>query len=589
KSGASAKQGLIKKEPTAEPTGEADTTDEAEAEDSEEPDATGEDATGEDATGEPEEPLAGEPGTEEDTEEAAPVYPTGKEVKATAAATRKVTKGCNRIFGSNRYETSIKLAQEFKKELGLSQFTSIILASGKNYPDALSGSYLAAQKAAPILLVANGVIDDAAAFIAKNLTQDGTVYILGGTASVPKAIEDSIEASRVIRLAGANRYETNLAILEEAGLDGRDLLVCSGLSYPDALSASATGKPILLTANSLLPEQRVYLNEHNDQIQNVYVVGGTGSVNTLVERQLANYGNVTRIAGDNRYETAKRVARKFYPEAREAILADGTNFPDSLAGGVLAWAKDAPLLLSANNMSFRTAYNYIVEKDILHRITLLGGPAVLPAGVAAMNPNGSRFINQMFYVAGVDLFAKGNSMLAQSEFVNWHGDRYYAGGNYAMKKNEIFKADGEFWEADEYGVISKPEGVRFSSPSVIEVSISQQHLWYYEDGELIFDCNVVTGNPWASDYQLRTPYGHSYINNKMTNGTLTGADYSVKVDYWMSFNYGSYYGFHDASWRSSFGGDIYTYDPSHGCVNLPYWAAQELYYHCYVGTDVYIT
>ena len=66
---------------------------------------------------------------------------------------------------------------------------------------------------------------------------------------------------------------------------------------------------------------------------------------------------------------------------------------------------------------------------------------------------------------------------------------------------------------------------------------------------------------------------------------LEGADYTTYVNFWMPFLGG--YGLHDATWRGSFGGDIYHYDGSHGCVNLPYDAAAEIYDNISVGTKAH--
>ena len=106
----------------------------------------------------------------------------------------------------------------------------------------------------------------------------------------------------------------------------------------------------------------------------------------------------------------------------------------------------------------------------------------------------------------------------------------------------------------------------------IRVSISNQQLDYYQHGKLALSSPVVTG------YGGDTPYGTYSILHKTTNARLVAADnsYDTRVNYWMAF-IGSSHGFHDATWRRSFGGNIYTYDPSHGCVNMPYYAAQELY------------
>ena len=117
--------------------------------------------------------------------------------------------------------------------------------------------------------------------------------------------------------------------------------------------------------------------------------------------------------------------------------------------------------------------------------------------------------------------------------------------------------------------------------SYINVNKTTQTVEYYEYDELLLTSPIVTGN----DYN--TPLGEFVINNKLEYAILVGADYEVGVSYWMAY-IGSTHGFHDATWRSSFGGDIYTYDPTHGCINMPTDKAGELFYLVEVGTPVYI-
>ena len=115
----------------------------------------------------------------------------------------------------------------------------------------------------------------------------------------------------------------------------------------------------------------------------------------------------------------------------------------------------------------------------------------------------------------------------------------------------------------------------------ISISITSQTLNYYEYGELVLSSPVVTG------INNGTPTGNYRVLNKARNVTLKGADYESFVNYWIAFR-GSSYGIHDASWRSSFGGNIYKYNGSHGCVNVPYYKVQQLYNMVEIGTPVYI-
>ena len=88
----------------------------------------------------------------------------------------------------------------------------------------------------------------------------------------------------------------------------------------------------------------------------------------------------------------------------------------------------------------------------------------------------------------------------------------------------------------------------------------------------------------AADHD--TPTGAYFVNSRETNRTLRGEDYESFVNYWMPFNGGV--GMHDATWRSSFGGQIYLRGGSHGCINLPVSAAKTIYENIEVGDAVLV-
>ena len=113
--------------------------------------------------------------------------------------------------------------------------------------------------------------------------------------------------------------------------------------------------------------------------------------------------------------------------------------------------------------------------------------------------------------------------------------------------------------------------------SFIEIDLTRQRVFFYKDGELIVDTPCVTGK--VSD-GYATPPGVFYLLNKNREVYLEGYNkdgsrYKSFVEYWMRFNQGI--GMHDASWRSKFGGEIYYYSGSHGCVNMPFEAAKTTY------------
>lgn len=108
--------------------------------------------------------------------------------------------------------------------------------------------------------------------------------------------------------------------------------------------------------------------------------------------------------------------------------------------------------------------------------------------------------------------------------------------------------------------------------SYVEISLSEQKVWLYIDGEQLLETDCVSGT-YGTDRQ--TPGGVYFIYHRQSPAVLRGADYESPVTYWMPYNGGI--GLHDANWRSQFGGDIFRSDGSHGCINLPTDAAKLIY------------
>ena len=158
-------------------------------------------------------------------------------------------------------------------------------------------------------------------------------------------------------------------------------------------------------------------------------------------------------------------------------------------------------------------------------------------------------------------------------------------GNYvdvdALKQDMIACMEEGISETREAPYVSSGSKSMPYGGTYIEVNLSSQHLWFYKNGELLVSTSLVSGKVVA-DYC--TPTGIYSIYAKEANTYLVGADYRSYVNYWMPFHGG--YGLHDATWRGSFGGEIYLYSGSHGCVNLPLKAAGTIYNNAPVGTKV---
>lgn len=116
----------------------------------------------------------------------------------------------------------------------------------------------------------------------------------------------------------------------------------------------------------------------------------------------------------------------------------------------------------------------------------------------------------------------------------------------------------------------------------MEIDYTKQHMWYYENGKLVVESDVVTGNISRNN---GSPDGVFKIVYKDSPAVLKGEDYESDVTYFMPFAYNV--GIHDASWRNGkFGGEIYKTSGSHGCINAPLEVAQKIFEKIKVGTPV---
>ena len=117
----------------------------------------------------------------------------------------------------------------------------------------------------------------------------------------------------------------------------------------------------------------------------------------------------------------------------------------------------------------------------------------------------------------------------------------------------------------------------------VEINLTAQHLFFYQDGKLMMESDFVSGNS-AKGYD--TPAGVYSITYKQRDATLTGENYQTPVSYWMPFNGGV--GIHDAKWRASFGGTLYQGNGSHGCVNTPWDQAGIIFDNIEIGTPIVV-
>ena len=137
-----------------------------------------------------------------------------------------------------------------------------------------------------------------------------------------------------------------------------------------------------------------------------------------------------------------------------------------------------------------------------------------------------------------------------------------------LDENEQVERKPVYWRTE----AADPDDNHGFGDDYVEVDLSLQHLWIYKDGEVVLETDVVSG---TNDKEHRTPAGAFFAYDKKTDTVLRGDKqddgewgYETPVKYWIRLT-DTGIGIHDADWRYSFGGNIWKWGGSHGCINTP--------------------
>ncbi len=284
----------------------------------------------------------------------------------------------NRLAGSNRYQTAVKVSQA-----GWDKASVVLIARGDDYADALAGAPLAYKLDAPLLLTSPENLSACTRQEIIRLDASSAV-ILGSADAVSDDVAQELEdmGLQVQRVGGDNRYHTAALIAGEVAPQGASsAVIVTGLNFPDALAAASyaarAGYPVLLTRRDQLPaETAAAITDLG--VSNTVIVGGTTAIGSTVSDQLPGS---ERITGADRYATAVELARHFDPPTGHIFIATGLNYPDALAGAVLAAKLNSTILLVLDDRVPGVVEDFVLARDVEHA-TVLGGESVVGSAVA---------------------------------------------------------------------------------------------------------------------------------------------------------------------------------------------------------------
>ncbi|WP_066039553.1 cell wall-binding repeat-containing protein [Herbiconiux solani] len=296
-----------------------------------------------------------------------------------------------RIAGTDRYDGAVKISQAAYP--APATVPVVYVATGQNYPDALSAGPAAVKQGGPLLLVTR---DEVPAVVQAEIRRlaPGRIVVVGGPNSVSDAVAGQlgtlVAGTSVERLAGADRYAASRAVVQSVfgspeGATAPSAYAATGTNFPDALSAGGAAgsalEPVVLVNGSQPSADAETLQLFRSlQTQSIVVAGGPNSVSQGVLDSLSGVpASVSRVSAADRYQTSIALNQAF-TSSSTVYLATGLNFPDALAGGVLAGTTHAPLYVVPTDCVPRGVLSDIQRLGAT-KVVLLGGPNSLSQNV----------------------------------------------------------------------------------------------------------------------------------------------------------------------------------------------------------------
>lgn len=324
-----------------------------------------------------------------------------------------------RVAGADRYDTSAGISRQVAQTGG-----TVIIASGQNFPDALSGGAAAGSlDGVPVLLVRTNEVPPAISAELDRL-RPTRILVLGGESAVSASVAQKLRerGAAVERLSGADRYETAAKVSAHVhGAGAATVYVASGQNYPDALAGGpAAGRakaPILLTRTGELPASTL-AELKRLRPTTIVVLGGQAAVSQAVVDQLGAVSPTARVSGEDRYRTAAALSKESFTRSDTVYLVNGENYPDALSGTPLAASSAAPILLASNTSARNAPVCAEIARLGATRAVVLGGPNALSDAAVADISKGCPPVRSWPAVEGVP----GGALAVNGEFVGrWRG------------------------------------------------------------------------------------------------------------------------------------------------------------------------
>ena len=321
---------------------------------------------------------------------------TRKCSRCSKTETQTVNNAVARFAGSDRAETASLISNGMYKTA-----STVVIATGFDFHDALAAIPLASAYSAPLLLADRDNLSAKTIAEIKRLKAKNVIVAATTTAKDHNGYDAAIKSRvytqlkslnvTVTKLTGKTYYETAKKVADKMKAKYKkaptSVFITTDKGYADTLTVSSVaanlGAAIIYVdpKAALDSNTKTYLARIKTSVKNVYIVGGVNAVSKNVEKAvLSTLGkkSATRFAGDNRYDTCIKINNAFNKTltGKYICITTGQNFPDALAGGVYAALKKSPLMMVNGQLakpSLTTAQTSFLKARTVDRITTIGG------------------------------------------------------------------------------------------------------------------------------------------------------------------------------------------------------------------------
>ena len=486
------------------------------------------------------------------------------------------------MSGSDRYQTAIQVSQEgFSPGVG-----AVVLATGENYPDALSAAPLAAAYGGPVLLTHSAVFDDATRAEVARL-QPGKIFLVGleepVVAQIAAAFPDLATSGGTVILVGVDRYDTARLVAEQLKVKlgtVTGVVIAPGDSFADALSAAplaaVKGWPILLTpGDGPVPDVTV------QAVTGLGVTEGL-AVGTYVDPGIPGL-TLTHLVGVDRFDTSAKVAECAATEGlsyAHLAVVTGDNFPDALAAGpYLARDGGVVLLVQSESVPAPISSLLLARAEAVGAVDFIGlTPTVVEQVKLLLSvtdlPDGFTFGTVRSGSSGAEvawLEQKLTDLTYRPGPVDGVFDKRTYQAVLAFQKWEGLARDGVVGAGVWSRLLSAtaPTASISGSGEWIEVSKAKQVLLYVSNGVVTRTLAVSTGNP---DVGIVTPSRTFTVYAK--SGKWDGPRYKPLYLRGVLAIHGY--------------PSVPAWPASHGCIRVPLWDMDEFFPLIAVGTSVHV-